>query len=138
MTTDVWTAIELAEKRGGVRALRKAAANLHDIEAALDAVEELIIDAEDKPFRFTPTERRRMAIEDLLNSIADDLERKPAAMTLNPLKPKQIRSEYDNICQQFLINLLATGYRITNPEGIDITADITAALVRRVSASEET
>lgn len=67
------TAFLVGIRYGRRTALLEMADEIHDFESALDATEEIILDAEDKPFRFTPTERRRMAICDVLSSRANAL-----------------------------------------------------------------
>ena len=49
------------------------------------------------------------------------------------LKPKLISKEFAPVCNQFMRNLLAYGFRITDPSGKDITEELieeAAAYVR--------
>jgi hypothetical protein len=42
---------------------------------------------------------------------------------------------YDRTCRQFLVNLLVTGYRITNPEGVDITEEALEDAVEEINSA---
>lgn len=63
--------IAAREQAARAEALREAADDWHDIEQALEAIEDIILDDEDRPFTFTPAERRRIAVCEVLVERAD-------------------------------------------------------------------
>lgn len=42
-----------------------------------------------------------------------------------PERIELIPKRYEGICKQFLVNLILSGYRITNPDGEEITEQLT-------------